>query len=65
MIRKKSKMAQVRSGFSFQQLALILLAFAMGAASATIIEHLLQQKGIGPNAAVASQESVRPDVHPR
>ncbi|MCL2349245.1 MAG: hypothetical protein FWC50_13430 [Planctomycetaceae bacterium] len=60
MTRKKSKMALVRSGFSFQQIALILLAFVMGVASATLVEHLLQQKGFGPNSAVASQESVHP-----
>ena len=47
----------VRSGFTAQQFVLIIAAFLLGMASATVFNDLFVEQGFGPASVVAAQGS--------
>ena len=47
----------VRSGFTAQQFVLIIAAFLLGMASATVFNELFVERGFGPPSVVAAQDS--------
>ena len=57
MTEKKEHSEFVRSGFSAQQFVLIIAAFLLGMASATVVNELFVVRGFGPASVVAANDS--------
>jgi len=57
MTVKEENTEFVRSGFSAQQVVLIAVAFLLGAASATVFNELIVERGFGPTSVVAAHVS--------
>ena len=57
MSEKKEYTEVVRSGFSAQQIVLIIAAFLLGAVTATVVDDLFIEKSFGPPSVVAAQDS--------
>ena len=47
----------IRSGFTAQQYVLIVVAFLLGMASATVFNDIFVERSFGPASVVAAQDS--------
>ena len=56
MSEKNEHSEFVRSGFTAQQFVLIIAAFLLGMASATVFNELFVERDFGPPSVVAAQD---------